>query len=153
MANTYRKIYIQIVFAVENRQALLIEPWREEVFKYIAGVVKKRDHYSLAVNGSKDHIHFFLDYNPNDLIADLVREVKKSSNSFINKNKFSEYNFGWQSGYGVFSHGYREKATIIEYIKNQKEHHRKISFKEEYLKFLKSYDIDFKNEYIFKFNT
>ena len=151
MANTYRKVTLQIVFAVKSRHALLRKDWRSDLFKYISGIVNQRGHYSLAINGVEDHLHILIDYNCQELIEDLVREIKKSSNKFINENNLSPYKFEWQTGYGVFSHGYREKGIIIEYIRNQEEHHRKKTFKEEYLSFLKSYEIKFKEDYIFDF--
>jgi len=151
MANTYRKIYLQIIFAVKNREAMLHKDWRGEVFQYMAGIINQRKHYSLAVNGIHDHVHIFLDYNGRELIEDLVREIKKSSNTFIKEKKFSPFKFEWQSGYGIFSHGYREKDIIINYVKNQEKHHMKKSFQEEYLAFLKSYEIEYKDEYIFDF--
>lgn len=151
MANTYRKVYLQIVFAVKNRQAMLHKSWRADLFRYISGIVNQRKHYALAVNGSKDHLHIFLDYNGRELIEDLVREIKKASSNYIKEKKLSPFKFEWQSGYGVFSHGYREKSIVIEYIKNQEEHHQNKSFREEYMAFLKSYEIDFKEEYVFDF--
>ena len=151
MANTYRKLHLQIVFAVKNRKALLDKSWRPELFKYISGIINQRNHYSLAVNGVEDHLHIFLDYNGRELIEDLVREIKKSSNAYIRDNNLCPYKFEWQSGYGVFSHGYREKGIIIDYIKNQEEHHRKQTFRKEYMAFLKSFEIDYKEEYVFDF--
>ena len=151
MANTYRKLNIQIVFAVKNRQALLHKSWRGELFKYIAGVINNRGHFSLAVNGVNDHLHIFFDYNGQELIGDLVREIKKSSNNYINDKNLCSSKFQWQSGYGVFSHGYREKDIIINYVKNQELHHKKRTFRKEYIAFLKSYDIEFKEEYMFAF--
>jgi len=151
MANTYRKVNLQIVFAVKNRQALLHKSWRPDLFRYIAGIINSRNHYSLAVNGVENHIHLFLDYNCRELIEDLVREIKKASNNYINDQNLCPHKFEWQSGYGVFFHGYREKSIIIDYIKNQEEHHRKKTFRQEYMGFLKSYEIDFKDEYVFDF--
>ena len=151
MANTYRKMYLQVIFAVRNRNALLHESWRDEIFKYMSGIINNRGHYSLAINGSYDHVHLFFDYKGNELVEDLVREIKKSSHNFIKEKRFCPYKFEWQSGYGVFSHGYREKIAVMEYIMNQKEHHRNKPFQEEYLNFLKSYEIDFKEEYVFEF--
>lgn len=151
MANTYRKVHLQVVFAVKNRQALLHKSWRAEVFQYIAGIINRRDHFSLAVNGTQDHIHIFFDYKGHELISDLVREIKKASNNYINDRKLTPCKFEWQSGYGVFSHGYREKSIVINYVMNQEQHHRQQSFKKEYLAFLKSYKVEFKNEYIFEF--
>ena len=151
MANTYKSVYLQIVFAVKHREALLHKSWRPQLFKYIAGIVNQRDHYSLAVNGVEDHVHIFLDYNGNELIEELVREIKKASNAWINDNNFCPSKFEWQIGFGVFSHGYREKGIVINYIKNQETHHYKSSFREEYLALLKAYEIDFKEAYIFDF--
>lgn len=151
MANTYRKIYLQIVFAVKNREALLDKAWRQNVFKYIAGIINTRKHYSLAVNGTKDHIHIFLDYKPYELIEDLVREIKKASTAYIRNEKLCPFKFEWQSGYGVFSHGHREKDIIIKYVMNQEAHHQKKSFQKEYMTLLSSNDIDFKEEYVFDF--
>lgn len=151
MANTYRKMYFQIVFAVKGRKSLLDKKWRGQVFEYIAGIINGRGHYSLAVNGYGDHIHIFFDYNGIELLEDLVREIKKASKKYIRENGFLEGKFERQNGYGVFSHGYREKDAVIKYILNQEEHHAKKTFKTEYLQFIKSYDIDFQEKYVFEF--
>lgn len=151
MANSYRKIYLHLIFAVKHRQAILDKSWRQELFKYIAGIINKKGHYSLAVNGYNDHVHIFFDYKGHELIEELVREIKKSSSHFIKSKNLSPFKFEWQSGYGVFSHGYREKGIIIDYVMKQEEHHGKKTFRQEYLQFLKSYEIDFKAEYVFDF--
>ena len=151
MANTYKKLNIQIVFAVKNRDAMLHKDWRGDLFKYMAGALNKRGHYSLAVNGYNDHVHLFFDYNGKELLEDLVREIKKSSNAYIKENKLTNKIFSWQRGYGAFSHGYREKGIVIEYIKNQENHHKRKSFRKEYMSLLQSYEIDFKEEYVFQF--
>jgi len=117
----------------------------------MAGIINQRGHYSLAVNGVEDHVHLFFDYNCRELIEDLVREIKKSSNAYINERNLCLAKFEWQSGYGVFSYSYRQKSVVIEYIMNQEEHHKKKSFRQEYLEFLKSFQIDFKDEYVFNF--
>jgi len=103
MANSYKKVYLHIVFAVKNRNALLHKSWRDRVFSYIAGSLNSRGHYSLAVNGFNDHIHIFFDYSCNELVADLVRELKKASSRLIKDEKLTKHKFEWQSGYGVFS--------------------------------------------------
>ncbi len=151
MANAYRKMYLQIVFAVKNRQALLHKSWRAELFRYIAGIINQRGHYSLAVNGVEDHVHIFLCYGGHELVHDLVREIKKASNAFIKANNFCPYKFEWQSGYGVFSYSYRERDKIMNYVLKQEEHHRKKSFQKEYLKFLEDFEIEYKDEYLFDF--
>ena len=151
MANTYRKMYLQVIFAVKNRRALLHKSWRADLFKYIAGIINNRNHFSLVVNGVQDHVHLFFDYKGHELVEDLVREIKKASSNYIKDKNLTPYKFEWQSGYGVFSHGYKEKSKVIEYVMNQEEHHRKKSFREEYMAFLKSYEIEFKDEYVFDF--
>lgn len=151
MANTYKKVYLHIVFAVKNRKALLDKSWRHRLFIYMSEALRKGGHYPLAVNGHLDHVHLFFDYSCNELISELVREIKKSSNQFIVQNKLSTFKFEWQSGYGVFSNSAAEKDRIIKYIINQNEHHNSRSFKDEYLSMLKKYEIDFKNEYVFEF--
>jgi len=151
MADSYKKVYLHIVFAVKNRQALLEKEWRNKLFSYISGILNKRGHYSLAVNGYFDHIHLFFDYSCNELIPDLVREIKKSSNQYISDNKFTTHKFEWQNGYAVFSNGFREKDEIIKYILNQEIHHSKRTFRDEYFSLLNNYKIEFKNEYIFDF--
>ena len=108
MADTYLKIYLQVIFAVKNRNATLKKEWREEVYKYMAGILNERGNYSLAVNGIHDHVHLFFDYKVKEDISDLVREIKKSSNKFIKKKGFTKFNFEWQTGYGAFSYSYMD---------------------------------------------
>ncbi len=151
MANTYKKIYIHLVFAVKNRDAILAKEWRGKLFAYIAGIVKKRGHYSLAVNGHHDHVHILFDYNCKELISDLVREIKKASAAYIKEEKLTPFKFNWQSGYGAFSVGWRDKSKIITYIENQEEHHKDNAFREEYFKMLALHEIEFKEEYVFEF--
>lgn len=135
MANNYKRILLHIVFAVKNRDALLHKSWRDRVFKYVAGIVNERKHFSYAVNGYHDHIHIFLDYKGHELIEELVREIKKASNNFIKNEKLSQKKFEWQSGYGVFSHGFSDRDIVIKYIMNQENHHKKITFRDEYFEF------------------
>ncbi|MCG9910116.1 MAG: IS200/IS605 family transposase [Flavobacteriales bacterium] len=151
MADSYRKVYLHIVFAVKHRKALLEKSWREDLFTYMAGSLKNRGHYPLAVNGYVDHVHLFFDYNCKELISDLVREIKKSSNQYISENNLCKSKFEWQNGYAVFSNGYREKDIIIKYILNQENHHSTRSFRDEYFSLLKKYEVEFKEEYVFDF--
>jgi len=150
MANTYSQIYIQVVFAVQNRHALIQQNWETELFKYITGIVQNKGQKMLAINGTSNHIHFFIGMKPSCCLSDLVREVKKSSNAFIKEKKFTRYNFKWQEGFGAFSYGHSQLSSVIQYIENQKIHHKKRSFKEEYLAFLKVFDVEFKEEYVFQ---
>lgn len=151
MANTYKKVYLHIVFAVKNREALLDKSWRSELFSYMSGILKKRGHYPLAVNGHKDHVHLLFDYSLKELPAELVRELKKASNQLINEHYVSNNLFNWQSGYGIFSVGWKEKDQMIQYIVNQEQHHESRSFKDEYLALLNAFNIEYKDEYVFDF--
>jgi len=150
MADTYSKIYIQVIFAVEGRQNLLKEQWRTEVFKYIAGIIKGKGHKPIIVNGVEDHVHCFIGLKPFMALSDLVRDIKNNSTNFINRRHFVQNKFNWQNGYGAFSYGHSQIDSVYRYILNQKEHHRKRSFREEYLEFLKKFEIEFNEEYLFK---
>jgi putative transposase len=148
--STYSQIYIQIVFAVKNRQALIAYSWEEELYKYITGIVQNKGQKMLAINGMPDHIHIFMGIKPSCCLSDLVREIKKASNSFINEKGFSNYKFEWQEGFGAFSYSHSSLDNVIGYINNQKVHHTKRSFKEEYIDFLEKFNVEFKNEYLFQ---
>ena len=150
MADTYTQIYIQVVFAVQNRYATIHQTWEEELYKYITGIIQHKGQKMIAINGTHNHIHFFIGMKPTCCLSDLVREIKKSSNAFIKEKKFSNFNFQWQEGFGAFSYGHSQLTDVIHYIENQKEHHKKKSFKEEYLAFLNVFEIEFKNEYLFE---
>jgi len=129
MANTYSQIYIQVVFAVQNRNALIKPEWENDLYKYITGIVQNKDQKMLAINGVSNHIHFFIGMKPNCCLSDLVREIKKSSNTFIKENKFTKYRFQWQEGFGSFSYGRNQLSSVIKYIENQKEHPKKLLFR------------------------
>ncbi|HTN69257.1 MAG: IS200/IS605 family transposase [Bacteroidales bacterium] len=149
MSDTYSQIYIQTVFAVQDRDAIIQSSWEEELYKYITGILQNKGQKMLAINGTSNHIHFLIGMKPTCCLSDLVREIKKSSNIFINEKKFTPFNFQWQEGFGAFSYGHSQLRDVIQYIENQKEHHKKRTFKEEYLAFLKAFEIQFKDEYLF----
>lgn len=149
MADTYSQIYIQIVFAVEERENLIQPQWEDELYKYITGIVKSKKQKLLAINGAYDHIHIFLEIKPSCNLSDLVREIKKSSSIFIKGKGFTPFNFNWQEGFGAFSYNHKQIPEIANYIQNQKEHHKKRSFREEYLGILQSSDISYKEQYLF----
>lgn len=150
MPDTYSQIYIQIVFAVKNRKALINKAWEERIYKYITGIVQNNGQKMLSINGMPDHIHFLIGMKPTCCLSDLVREIKKSSNAFIKENKLSDFASNWQEGYGAFSYSHSQLNNVIGYINNQKEHHKKKTFKEEYLEFLLNFNIEFKNEHLFE---
>ncbi len=149
MADTYSQIYIQIVFSVQNRKALVHESFETELYKYITGIVQNKGQKLIAINGMPDHIHIFIGMKPNCCLSDLVREIKKSSNTFINEKQFTNIPFYWQEGFGAFSYSFSQVDTVVNYIKNQKSHHQTKSFKEEYIEFLEKFKIEYKEEYLF----
>tara|TARA_R110001592_G_scaffold43005_3_gene139647 strand:- start:63894 stop:64349 length:456 start_codon:yes stop_codon:yes gene_type:complete len=149
MAGTYSRIYIQVIFTVKGRENLLQKPWRERVFKYIFATVEAKKQKCLIVNGTGDHVHVFVSMNPSMRISDLVRDIKNNSSNFINEQKFLAGKFAWQTGYGVFSYSRSQIDQVYQYIAKQEEHHKKRSFKEEYLTFLKSYEIEYQEKYLF----
>jgi len=150
MPNTYSQIYVQIVFAVKGRQSLISQTWEESLYKYISGIITKKEQKLLAINGMPDHIHLVIGLKPTCTISDLVREIKKASNEYINDHHFAPFGFKWQDGYGVFSYSHKDLNNVIQYVMNQKEHHKKKRFKEEYLEFLEEFKIEFKEEYLFE---
>ncbi len=150
MPGTFSQIYIQVVFAVKGRDSLIDASWQEELYKYTSGIVKNKEQKMLAINGMPDHIHFLIGMRPSCCLSDLVREIKKSSNDFIKEKRFSKFKFQWQEGYGAFSYSHSSLDNVIGYIMNQKEHHKKQTFKDEYLSFLKKFGIEFKDEYLFE---
>lgn len=150
MSSTYSQVYIQVVFAVKGRQSLIHSSWEEELYKYITGIVQNKEQKMLAINGMPDHIHFLIGMKPSCTLSDLVREIKKSTNVFINEKKFCSFKFEWQEGYGAFSYSHSALDAVISYIGNQKEHHRKKSFKEEYVDFLKKFEVEYNEEYLFE---
>ena len=149
MAGTYSKIYLQIVFAVKGRQNLIDKSWREELHKYISGIITAKGHKSIIVNGVADHIHCFVGFKPSMAISDLVRDIKNNSSKFINESEFIKGKFEWQVGYGVFSYSPSHVERVYNYILNQEQHHAKKTFKEEYLEYLEEFEIEFMKEYLF----
>src|SRR6266404_9452550 len=151
MANTFSRIYIQIVFAVEGRLSLIRPEFKEDLSKYMTGIVTNQSQKLIAINGMSDHMHILIGLKPAMALADLVREIKAGSTNFINQNKWVHGRFNWQEGYGAFSYGHSQLDTIIRYIQNQEKHHQRRSFKDEYLAWLKKYEIPFEEKYVFKF--
>lgn len=148
MANTYTKIYLHIVFAVRNRKSLIQTEWKDELYKYITGVVKNNGHKLIAINGMPDHIHMAVGYKPNQLISVLVQDIKGNSSTWINKKKLLSDKFNWQAGYGAFSFSHSHIDTVVKYIYNQEIHHKKKSLKEEYIELLTKYEVDYNEKYI-----
>ncbi|TVP45829.1 MAG: IS200/IS605 family transposase [Mongoliibacter sp.] len=149
MSSTYSQIYIQVVMAVKGRNSLISQSWEEELYKYITGIITNKNQKLIAINGVSDHIHILIGMKPSCCLSDLIREVKKSSNAFVKEKKFTKFKFKWQDGYGAFSYSHSALDNVIAYIQNQKEHHQKKTFKQEYIEFLRKFQVEFDEKYLF----
>lgn len=151
MANTFSQIYIQTVFAVSGRESLIKPAFKEDLYKYIAGIVRNQRQKLIAINGMPDHIHILIGLKPAMALADLVQEIKADSTNFLNKRRLLHGRFNWQEGYGAFSYGHSQLDRVIRYIQNQEKHHGRQSFKSEYMSLLRKFDIGFEEKYVFEF--
>jgi putative transposase len=149
MADVFSQMYIHLVFSPKNRNALIKLSWEERLYKYITGIVQGRKHKMLAIGGMPDHIHIFIGLKPVESVSDLVREIKKASNNFINTEKLST-NFDWQNGYGAFTHSRSQIDNVCKYILSQKEHHKNKTFQEEFLKFCNDFEIEIGKKQLFE---
>jgi REP element-mobilizing transposase RayT len=150
MANTFTQINIQLIFAVQGRNNLLKDTFREEVYKYIYGTLKKNSQYPLAVNGYYDHVHAFFELNPKTPVSDIAKITKANSSRWINEQNFTPGKFHWQYGYGAFSYSRSHRDKVIKYIMNQENHHRKKSFKTEYIALLEAFEVIYDESYLFE---
>ncbi len=151
MANTYSQIYIQVIFAVSNRNSFIPKNRKEELHKYICGIINKRGQKPIAIGSVPNHIHILIGLLPSIALSDLVRDIKAGSSKFINDEKWIKYKFGWQNGFGGFSYSKSQLDNVVNYINNQEEHHKKISFREEYISFLKKFEVEYDEKYLFDF--
>ena len=149
MANTFTQIYIHIVFSVKRRVSLIQQDWREELHKYITGIIQNKDHKVLAINTMPNHIHILIGMRSDASLSELVRDVKANSSKWINEKKFLKIKFLWQEGYGAFSYSHSQLDEVIHYITDQQEHHKKRIFIEEYMSLLKKYDVPYDPKYVF----
>lgn len=150
MANTYHQVYIQAVFAVKYRKALLHKDWRKEVFAVIGNLINETGCKTIIVNGVEDHVHCFLGLKPTVSISELMKTVKAKSSKYINDNKLLLHRFEWQVGYGAFSYSHSHINNVYNYIANQEKHHHKESFKEEYVKHLEKFEVPYDERYLFE---
>lgn len=150
MPGTFSQVYIQIVFAVKGRQNFIHESWESDLHKYIAGIIKGKDQKPIIVNGMPDHIHAFVGLRPVMAISDLARDIKNNSSNFINDHQLVKRKFSWQEGYGAFSYSHSHIDRVYNYILNQKQHHKKKTFKEEYIGLLKKFAIQYDEKYLFE---
>lgn len=150
MSNTYLRLFVQFVFAVKYRKAKINVSWKNELYSYIAGVIKNNGHQVLAINGMPDHIHIFVSMNASESVSSLMKDVKGSSSRWINDRGFVTSRFEWQQGYGAFSYSRSAVNNVINYINNQEAHHNKKAFLEEYVNLLEIFGVEYDPQYIFK---
>ena len=148
---TFTQIYVQLVFAVQNREAVLTREIQKRVFEYMSGIITNMKHKSIIVNGTSNHVHILLGLNPSISVSDTVHDIKRSSSLFINKEKLCLGRFSWQDGYGGFSYSLSQIADIYNYIENQKSHHQLKSFQQEYTDYLISNEMEFDTQFLFDF--
>jgi len=150
MANTYTQMHHQFIFAVKNRMSLIHQTWKEDLYKYMTGIIQNHDHKVLAINGVADHVHIFIGMRPTQSVSDLLQDIKGGSSKWITENKLVRSKFQWQEGYGAFSYSKSHVPAVIKYIHNQEIHHKKKTFIEEYVDFLEKFGVDYDKRYIFK---
>jgi len=150
MANTYTQIHIQAVFAVQDRMSLVSSNWKDELYKYITGIIQSYDHKLLQINGMPDHIHILFGMRPTQSLSDLMQLVKQDSSKWVNKMGFVKGKFSWQSGYGAFSYSKKDLVPVIRYIQNQEQHHKTESFEKEYQLLLKEFEVEYDDRFILK---
>lgn len=150
MPHTYSQLYVHIVFAVKYRQSLINPNWQTDLYKYISGIIEYNNHKLHIINGVSDHIHILVGLNPANSLSTLVEKIKSNSSKWINTQRLTFWKFQWQEGYGAFSYSKSQLPTVVNYIKNQENHHKKQSFNDEYLRILKDFDIDYNQKYVLK---
>jgi putative transposase len=149
MANTYTQIHIQTVFTVQNRECIISDRWKDELYKYISGIIHNNNHKLLSINGMPDHIHILLGLRPNQSLSELIQDIKGNSSKWINERKFVKGKFSWQEGFGAFSYSKSEISKIADYIDSQKMHHSKKTFSEEYIEMLNEFGVEYDSRYVF----
>ena len=149
MANTYTQIYLHLIFSPLGRENIIPPKYKEELHKYTTGIIQNRKHKLLTINCMQDHVHLFIGYQPSQSLPDLMRDIKAHTSGFINERKWMPGRFQWQEGYGAFSYSRSQIDTVIKYIDNQEEHHKKTSFKDEYLKLLEKFNVMYDERYLF----
>jgi putative transposase len=150
MANTYTQMYVQIVFTVKGRNSLIAAQNRDELEKYICGIIINKKTKPLAIYCNPDHIHILIGLHPAISVSDITRDIKANSSKFINDKKWVPGKFSWQDGFGAFTYSRSQIDTVVKYILNQPKHHKKQSFKEEYTGILKKLGIDYNEQYLFE---
>jgi putative transposase len=148
---TFTQMYVQLVFAVQNRDAVLTKDIRPRVFEYMSGILSNQKHKSIIINGISNHVHILFGLSPSISVSDTVHDIKRSSSLFINKEKLCLGRFSWQEGYGGFSYSRSQIADIYNYIENQESHHQRKTFHEEYINYLNENEMEFDQQFLFDF--
>ena len=148
MANTYSQMYAHIIFSTKNREPILKNNFRHEVFKYMAGITNNRGLKSFAINGTSDHVHLFVGFSPSIKLSEFVRDLKHFSSVFIKERRFLKCQFNWQNGFGSFTYSHSQIDTVIKYIMNQEKHHKTKSFSEEYIDLLNKFNVKYDRKYL-----
>ncbi|MBT4382325.1 MAG: IS200/IS605 family transposase [Candidatus Marinimicrobia bacterium] len=149
MPNTFTQIYVQIVFAVQGRQNLIHEKIREKLEKYMCGIVSNKKSKPIAIYCNPDHTHILIGLHPSISISDMARDIKANSSKWINDNRMIRGRFSWQEGFGAFTYSKSHIDNVAKYILNQPVHHKKTTFKEEYINFLEKFEIEYDEKYVF----
>lgn len=150
MANTFHQLYIQAIFAVKNREALITNDCKSKILNVIGNLINETGCKTLIVNGTKDHVHCLIGLKPTISISELMRIVKGKSSRFINDHRLTKHKFEWQEGYGVFSYSKSHIDAVYKYIANQERHHKKQNFKDEYFSFLDKYNVKYDERCVFE---
>lgn len=149
MPNTYTQIHLHFIFAVQNRLSLISKEWKDRLYQYTTGIVQNNGHKMIIINVMPDHLHIVTGMRPTQSVSDLLQDIKGSSSKWINDNRLVKGKFQWQEGYGAFSYSKSALPKLIEYVKNQEEHHQKKTFLQEYREFLNAFEVAYDDRYIF----
>ena len=149
MADTYTQLYIHIVFAVKSRQGLIPKQHKEALHQYITRIITNNRQTVIRINSMPDHIHILVGMTPDISLSALVRDIKANSSKFINRKQWVVGRFEWQAGFAAFSYSHSQLDSVVRYIKNQEAHHSHQTFREEYLAFLKRFDVPYNPKYVF----
>ena len=149
MANSYHQIYLQAVFVVKYRNAVIRKEWKSKLLGVIGNLIIEKNCKPIIVNGVEDHVHCFIGLRPVVSVSELMKTVKAKSSKYINDHSLTQTRFEWQEGYGIFSYGQSQVDRVYKYIQNQEAHHQKQNFRDEYREFLRKFNVEFDEQYIF----
>ncbi len=151
MANTYTQLNVHVVFAVKGRDNVFNKALMDRLCEYLHGILVNLKQYPLAIGGHKNHVHLFFEQHPDTSLSDIMEKTKASSSKWINENKLMPWRIEWQRGYGGFSYSRSQRDHVIKYIMTQEDHHKRKTFREEYLEILRKFEIEFDDRYLFEF--